>query len=89
MTPRLLSRANAAKHCGLPIKTFSEWVKTGRLPPPIEGTRYWDRAAIEAALNHLSGLVSPGGGAPTQSALEEWKEKRRGAGQAIGHQDNA
>ncbi len=72
ITPRLLTREQAAAYCGLSVHGFSEWVKTGRLPGPIRGTIRWDRKAIDAALDQASGLQ------PTlqPSPLEEWKARR-------------
>jgi hypothetical protein len=71
--PRLLSAREAAYYCGVGIPSWNQWVRSGRMPPAILGTRRWDRAAIDAKLDRLSGL----GAAPTpQSAREEWKASR-------------
>ncbi|MFD1744063.1 hypothetical protein ACFSE1_01180 [Rhizobium helianthi] len=55
--PRLLSRPQAAALCGIAPSTFSMWVRTHIMPPPIPGTRRWDKAAIEDKLNAIGGLA--------------------------------
>ena len=72
-SPRLLERPDAAKYCGLSPDGFSAWVREGRLPGPIEGTKRWDRRAIDAALDRLSGLAGAGAEA---SPLDSWKSGR-------------
>lgn len=54
--PRLISRSEAAQYCGLTTSGFSDWVKRGVLPTPIPGTNRWDRRAIDARLDRISGL---------------------------------
>lgn len=54
--PRLLSKADAAAYCGLTPGGYDAWVKAGRLPGPIAGTHRYDKKAIDAALDRLSGL---------------------------------
>lgn len=72
MTPRLLSRAEAAAYCSLSAAGFDNWIAAGRLPPAIPGTHRWDRKAIDAALDKISKL------APTNepSAYDQWKAGR-------------
>lgn len=70
-SPRLLSRAQAAAYCSLSLQGFSQWVKQGRLPRPILGTARWDRKAIDAALDALSGIET----SETVSPLDQWKNK--------------
>src|SRR4051812_38849978 len=72
LTPRLLSRQQAAAYCNLSPSAFSAWVRAGRLPPPLAGTTRWDLKAIDTALDAMSGLQ------PKQetSALDEWRENR-------------
>jgi hypothetical protein len=69
--PRLLTREQAAFYCGLSTHGFSQWVKLGRLPGPIEGTLRWDLKAIDSALDLASGISLS---AP--SALDDWRAKR-------------
>jgi hypothetical protein len=54
--PRLLSRSRAATYCNVSISTFSNWVRSGKLPPLLPGTRCWDVKAIDFALDATSGL---------------------------------
>jgi hypothetical protein len=66
--PRGLSRAKAARHLGVTVRTFDDWVRRGIVPCSIVGTRRWDSRAIDAALDKTAGLNlnSPA------SALDEW-----------------
>lgn len=54
--PRLIGRKEAAAYCGIGESTFSLWVATHKMPPPVPGTRKWDRRAIDARLDEISGL---------------------------------
>lgn len=75
IVPRLLDRGAAAEYCGLAPATFSDWVRRGRLPGPVPGTKRWDRRAIDTQLDRISGLV---GG--NDAAFEDFwakKEQRR------------
>jgi hypothetical protein len=63
MTPRCLNRRQAADYCGCSsLSTFDDWVRRGILPGPIAGTRRWDRKAIDAALDKMSGLSATASG---------------------------
>ncbi|AUC97086.1 hypothetical protein CWS35_24695 [Bradyrhizobium sp. SK17] len=62
---RLISGADAAAYCGVTPATFSKWVAAGVIPPPIPGTRRWDRKAIDQALDRASGIPT------TQSPEDE------------------
>jgi hypothetical protein len=72
MRPRLLSRSQAAGYCNVSISTFSSWVRSGRLPPPLSGTKRWDVKAIDFTLDAISGLHPR----PETSALDEWRARR-------------
>ncbi len=77
MTSRLFTRSEAAAYCHLKPSGFSQWVLSGRLPGPIPGTRRWDRRALDAALDKVSGLSDPAGTSP-EVELERWlKDARR------------
>lgn len=54
--PRLLSRKQAAAYLGIAESTFSMWVSSHKMPPSVPGTRKWDRKAIDARLDEISGL---------------------------------
>jgi hypothetical protein len=55
--PRLISGADAAAYCGVTPATWSKWVAGGIVPPPLPGTRRWDRKAIDSALDKASGIL--------------------------------
>ncbi|WP_376742150.1 helix-turn-helix transcriptional regulator [Ensifer canadensis] len=58
-SPRLIGRQEAAAYCGISPTCFSMWVASHKMPPPIPGTRKWDKRAIDAKLDEISGLESP------------------------------
>ncbi|MCM2399427.1 helix-turn-helix domain-containing protein [Rhizobium sp. S95] len=70
-TPRLIGRKDAAAYCGISQSTFSMWVATNKMPPAILGTRKWDRKAIDARLDEISGL------AVTDNAVDEFEKWSR------------
>lgn len=74
VSPRVLTRQEAAAYCGLTLSGFHDWVTKGRLPPALPGTRRWDRVAIDAALDRLSGLGPSSDG--KTSALAQYRDKR-------------
>ena len=73
VTPRLLSRAEAARYLGVAPATLDKAVRAGQFPAPLRiGVRnLYDRAALDAKLDALSGLTAP---AQPDPALEpnEW-----------------
>lgn len=75
--PRLIGRKESAAYLGIAESTFSCWLSTHKMPPPIPGTRKWDKRAIDAKLGDISGLDA----AKTEGAPEKWmrhyREKRR------------
>ena len=72
ISPRLLSRHQAAAYCCLSVQGFDRWVRLGRLPAPISGTTRWDLKAIDAALDLASGLSISASASP----LDQWRAKR-------------
>lgn len=66
--PRLMTKTEAAAYCGFTASRFGQLVRAGTFPASISGTTRWDRHAIDAALDRLSGLKSDEG----QSALDRW-----------------
>lgn len=71
MSPRGLTKQEAADYLALSTSAFDEWVRQGIVPPAIPGTHRWDLRAIDAALDKRSGLNST-----MPSALEAWKAGR-------------
>lgn len=72
--PRLIGRKDAAAYCGIAESTFSMWVATGKMPATIPGTRKWDKRAIDAKLNEISGLAADAN--PRETDLQRWKRER-------------
>jgi hypothetical protein len=57
ITPRGMSKQEAAAYAGCEtLSAFNDWIRRGIMPGPIRGTHKWDRKAIDAALDRLSGL---------------------------------
>lgn len=50
------------------------WVSAGKMPPAIPGTRKWDRKAIDARLDELSGI---GDAVDQRSDLKKWRDEKR------------
>lgn len=70
-SPRLIGRKEAAAYCGDSPSSFSAWVSAGKMPPPIPGTRKWDKKAIDAHLNQVGvGVVRAGG--TDHRGFREW-----------------
>lgn len=74
LSARLVTRHQAAKYCSLSVQGFSEWVRSGRLPPPIPGTSRWDLKAIDLVLDAASGISN----SPID-AFDRWKASRQSA----------
>jgi hypothetical protein len=74
IAPRLLTREQAAAYCGVGLTTFTAWMRRGIVPGPVHRTHRWDRVAIDAALDVLSGIDAKLGG---KEALDQWKAKHR------------
>jgi hypothetical protein len=74
---RVLTTAEAAAYAGCrTVAAFRDWVRRGIMPGPIPGTHRYDRKAIDAALDRMSGL------APTmqdQTAYGAWKARESAA----------
>ncbi|MBX4989571.1 helix-turn-helix transcriptional regulator [Rhizobium lentis] len=72
--PRLMGRKDAAAYCGIAESTFSLWVAAHKMPPCIPGTRKWDRRAIDAKLDEISGLDI----APNVDRYTKWMRENSG-----------
>lgn len=66
--PRLIGRKEAAAYSGVTPSCFSMWVATHKMPPAIPGTRKWDKRAIDARLDEISGLDTK----PAEDPYEKW-----------------
>lgn len=88
LIPRGMSKEAAAEYAGADnLSTFSSWIQRGIMPGPIPGTHKWDRKAIDAALDRLSGL-QPTIGAEL-SPYDQWKASQNAGGPTVeGHPHN-
>ncbi|WP_105403443.1 AlpA family transcriptional regulator [Neorhizobium sp. T7_12] len=66
--PRLIGRKEASAYLGIAESTFSMWVATHKMPQAVAGTRKWDKKAIDARLDELSGLTP----ADAEDPYEKW-----------------
>lgn len=71
--PRLIGRKEAAAYLGIAESTFSMWVATHKMPPTIPGTRKWDRRAIDARLDEISGLDTDD---DAEDEFERWEREQ-------------
>jgi hypothetical protein len=72
--PRCLTVEAAAAYAGCKtVSSFRDWVRKGLMPPPLPGTHRYDRKAIDAALDRLSGLSAT---VTEVSEYEAWKQRR-------------
>jgi hypothetical protein len=86
LTPRLLTRQQAAGYCGLTESGFSSWIARRLVPGPLPGTKRWDRKALDLALDRLSGILPEAAtpacddaedGLPAlRRRYQEWKVRR-------------
>lgn len=72
--PRLIGRKEAAAYCGITPTCFSMWVASHKMPSAIPGTRKWDKRAIDAKLDEISGLTTKTETGETD--LQKWRRKR-------------
>jgi hypothetical protein len=73
-SPRLIGRKEASDYCGIGESPFSLWVSTHKMPPAIPGTRKWDKRAIDARLDEISGLEVKAQDKETD--LQKWRRER-------------
>ena len=57
LTPRMLTKAQAAEFYNVSINTFDKYVKSGVAPKPIRGTKRWYTKALEYSLDMASGIA--------------------------------
>ena len=70
---RLVGRKEAAAYLDIAESTFSMWVATHKMPPAIPGTRKWDRRAIDAKLDEISGLDTDNN---SEDEFERWEREQ-------------
>lgn len=76
ISPRLLSRPQAATYLALSVAAFDDWVRRGLVPGALPGTHRWDRQAIDAALDRASGLTIP---ITNETDYAAWKKAHAGS----------
>ncbi|GHC61257.1 helix-turn-helix transcriptional regulator [Limoniibacter endophyticus] len=87
-SPRLIGRRDAATYLGISESTFSMWVATHKMPSTIAGTRKWDRRAIDAKLDEISGLTAANDN--VEDEFEKWeREQNARKAQRAGHSKQA
>jgi len=72
-TPRLLTKKAAAAYVGVSAPTFAKWVAAGLLPTSVSITKMWDRRAIDAHLDKISGLEATQN---KEDSFDIWKRER-------------
>lgn len=74
MTPRGLTKEQAAEYCGCAtLGAFDQWRSRGIVPGPIPGTTRWDRKAIDLALDLASNLPNTIGPSDHLTPYQRWK----------------
>ncbi|QAY95091.1 hypothetical protein CWB41_04575 [Methylovirgula ligni] len=68
--PRLMTKTQAAAYCGVTLPTFGKWVEKGFIPKALP-MRKWDRHAIDAAIDKMSG-ISNSPPVKAETALQKW-----------------
>ena len=53
--PAVMSRGIAAEYCSLAVSGFDQWVREGRLPPPLPASKRWSKGAIDRAIAKMDG----------------------------------
>lgn len=77
-----VSEQHAAQQIGLDLATFRAWVKCGRLPKPLPDCGKYDLKAIDAALDHISGLGTASTGGSGASGEEAMRVRLKGINNA-------
>ena len=58
--PRLISKREALRYLGYAdMKSVEKLIASGVIPGPVPGTSRFDRRALDAALDRVSGLHQP------------------------------
>ena len=54
---RLMSRDALMDYLSVGSTTLHRLIKEGKIPGPLPGLKRWDRAAVDAALDRISGIA--------------------------------
>jgi hypothetical protein len=71
--PRLVSKVEASRYCGVTPPTYAKWVLAGIVPPSLSVIGKYDMRALDAALDKLSGIKSV---EQPEDSFETWKRGR-------------
>lgn len=77
--PRILSKADAAAYCGMSVTDFHQLVVAKTLPDRVYATWGWDRAAIDLAIDRLSGIdrsAPPAKPSGLAAYMEKWHARK-------------
>lgn len=72
VSPRGLSRADAAAYVGISATLFGQLVEAGVFPAPkrLAGRCVWDRVSLDRAFDDLPEVLTPG----QTGAIDPWKD---------------
>lgn len=70
--PAIMTREIAAEYCSLSPSGFDQWVREGRLPRPMPGTKRWSRAAIDRLISFADGTAGITQSDDEMSLLDSW-----------------
>lgn len=73
MTPRCLTKAQAAAYCGCTLRTFDSWVEKGIVPRALQNTHRWDRKAVDMALDLASNIPNTITPSDHLTPYQRWK----------------
>ena len=76
MTPRLLTKKQAAEYLNYSPHHFDQLVKSDLIPSPVFGGRRYDKEAIDRALDRASGIPLERIADTAAAAYDEWKTGR-------------
>jgi hypothetical protein len=67
-----MTREIAAEYCSLSVSGFDQWVREGRLPPPLPGSKRWSKAAIDRDIAKMDGGSCLSSEPSEAVLLEKW-----------------
>jgi hypothetical protein len=67
-----MTREIAAEYCSLSVSGFDQWVREGRLPSPLPGSKRWSQAAIDRAIAKMDGGSCLSGEPDEATLLDKW-----------------
>ncbi len=70
--PAVMKREIAAEYCSLSVSGFDQWVREGRLPPPLPRSKRWSKEAIDRSIAKMDGGSCLIGGLDEAPDLDKW-----------------